>query len=217
MGEHSFVDVASKVIGAVGVLKELPRTGWLLRGVPSAVAETVAAHSFESAIIAFLLSLEFKRGCGLEVDPLKASLIALFHDIGEAYIGDIVKRASRLIGESVKDELELKVIEEEYGGSSPVYSIVKEYVSRESLEARVARLAESLSTLVQSYRYVASGYMAVCEILTSMYEKLRRDAEEFSSECVARLFELVDLLMERDDIFGKCYQVAGSPEVTEAR
>jgi 5'-deoxynucleotidase YfbR-like HD superfamily hydrolase len=37
-------------------LKNLPRIGWLLEGVPQTFAENVAEHTFEVMIISYLIS-----------------------------------------------------------------------------------------------------------------------------------------------------------------
>jgi putative hydrolase of HD superfamily len=70
-----------KFISEVNRLKEIPRTGWILRRVKN--AETIAGHTFGLTILAYLLgrmgNLNIKR----------AIKIALFHDFCEVYAGDI--------------------------------------------------------------------------------------------------------------------------------
>ncbi|WP_457743107.1 HD domain-containing protein, partial [Thermococcus sp.] len=74
----------------LGNLKRLPRTGWLLRGVPN--PESIADHSFRVALITLFLADELKAR-GVEVNTEKALKIALLHDIGETRITDIPKSA----------------------------------------------------------------------------------------------------------------------------
>ena len=62
-------------------LKQMPRTGWVLREVKN--PETVAEHTFRLAIISWL-SAE-KRNFNVK----RAILIALFHDLCEVFAGDI--------------------------------------------------------------------------------------------------------------------------------
>jgi putative hydrolase of HD superfamily len=65
-------------------LKNLPRTGWVLRGAPR---ESVAEHTYGTAIIALMLSRMEKLSQKEEHALLR---IALLHDIHEARIGDLV-------------------------------------------------------------------------------------------------------------------------------
>jgi len=70
-------------------LKNLPRTGWVLRKAPR---ESVAEHTYGTAIIALLLS----RMEGLPAKDEHALLrIALLHDLHEARIGDLVPSQKR--------------------------------------------------------------------------------------------------------------------------
>lgn len=65
-------------------LKRLFRQGWLKRGVPESSCESVADHSFGVALLALLLA-PAREG----VDRERAVLMALVHELGEAYAGDI--------------------------------------------------------------------------------------------------------------------------------
>ena len=62
-------------------LKELRRVGWVLMGVEK--AETVASHTFRLAIFAWLMAKKMR------LNAERAMKIALFHDLCEAYAGDI--------------------------------------------------------------------------------------------------------------------------------
>jgi len=80
------------------------------QGVPCALAETVAEHSYLASLIALDLSSRLKSR-GINIDPLKTASLALVHDVAEAFIGDIAKTFDKLTGE-VKTEVELRVAEE---------------------------------------------------------------------------------------------------------
>ena len=47
--------LSPELIEAIGRLKEVPRTGWLDRGIPADETESVADHSFGVALLAWLL------------------------------------------------------------------------------------------------------------------------------------------------------------------
>lgn len=63
-------------------LKRLFRQGWLKRGIPEELCESVAEHSFGVAMLALLVPAE-------GVDRGRALLLALVHELGETYAGDI--------------------------------------------------------------------------------------------------------------------------------
>ena len=69
-------------------LKGIPRTGWLDRGIPPRQVESVADHSLGVALLAWASAVE-RQSQGLEIDPARVALLAIFHDLGEAETGDI--------------------------------------------------------------------------------------------------------------------------------
>lgn len=65
----------------MGLLERLPRAGWLVAGIDH--PESVAEHSFRTAIIGYLLaSME-------GADPARTALLCLFHDTQESRTGDV--------------------------------------------------------------------------------------------------------------------------------
>ena len=154
-------------------LKSTPRSGWMLRGVPAAIAESIAEHLSESAILALLLSDRIRER-GVAVDAYLAAAIAVVHDAAEAFVGDVVKRMADMIGKDVKERAELLSLQEEGLGGSSLYRLVSLYVKQDSVEARVAKVAETLSTLIQAVRYYETGYRWVSEIACSSYLSLKK-------------------------------------------
>jgi len=83
-------------------LKNLPRTGWILRGAPR---ESVAEHVYGTAMIALLLSRMEKLSAKDEHTLLR---IALLHDLHEARIGDLVpSQKARIKPDEAKVEREM--------------------------------------------------------------------------------------------------------------
>lgn len=68
-------------------LKSMPRTGWLDRGVPATIAESVGDHSLGVALLAWACATQ-RQAEGLTIDPIRVLLLALVHDLPEADIGD---------------------------------------------------------------------------------------------------------------------------------
>jgi len=152
-------------------LSNLARTGWMLRGVPSQLAETVSNHSFIAGVVAFELAT-YLRSRGYKVDPYKAAVIALLHDMGESLIGDIPKVAG--IGDA-KREAEARAV-----ASLPVSEdakrLITEFEEGASDEAAIARIAELAATWIMGVYYERLGYR-VEEII----ESSRRGIEKIAA------------------------------------
>ncbi len=142
-------------------LKRVPRTGWLLRGVPPSAAENVAAHSHTMTILSYLLAKQASE----EVDLTRLLLMALIHDLPEAVIGDIPISAQRADpafreakekAEDVAMETILNTLPEEI--RLQLQNIWKEYLRGETLEARLVEGADRLATAVHAVELIKSGY-----------------------------------------------------------
>jgi len=142
-------------------LASLARTGWMLRGVPSQLAETVSNHSFIAGVVAFELAIHLSDK-GYQVDPYKAVAMALLHDVGEALIGDIPKVAG--IGDA-KREAEAKAVAS-LPLSEEAKRLIAEFEEGGSNEAAVARIAELAATWIMGVYYEGLGYR-VEEIIES--------------------------------------------------
>lgn len=168
----------------VEALSNLSRTGWMLRGVPHGLAETVAEHSFHASIIALEVSLRLRdRGC--RIDPYKAAAIALVHDLGEAVIGDIPRTAS--LGEA-KRGAELEAV-----SKLPVHvgikGLIGDFESTGSLEGFIARVSELLATVMKASRYRALGYERVAEIEANVMASVKGMLE--GGPCRGELLEAI--------------------------
>ncbi|MBP1357105.1 MAG: HD family hydrolase [Sulfolobus sp.] len=131
--------------------KNLVRTGWMQRGIPPSLGETVAQHCWEAGVLAYYLGTKLKEK-GIFVSPERASSIALFHDIGESILGDLPKWASEKIED--KEEVELEAIKE-LGVDENLFI---EYKEAKTLEGKIAKLSDRLSTYLQALRYSKLGY-----------------------------------------------------------
>ncbi|BCU68224.1 phosphohydrolase [Sulfolobales archaeon HS-7] len=124
--------------------KNLIRTGWMQRGVPPALGETVAEHSFEAAILTLNICISLKD---INVNCDRASTLALLHDVGEVLLGDIPKWASERIQE--KDNVEFEALL----GLGVPKEYAKELKERSTYEAKLAKLGDIISSIIQAIRY----------------------------------------------------------------
>src|SRR2546428_12337786 len=85
-------------------LKNLGRTGWMLRGLPAGT-ESVAAHSFGVSVTAMMLCDELAAR-GTVVDMERLLRMALLHDWSEARMGDLPKTATDYFGADARKRAE---------------------------------------------------------------------------------------------------------------
>ncbi len=123
----------------VGMLKKTPRTGYQFLG---SGRESVAEHSFRTAVIGYLLSQQ-EQGA----DTYKVTLMCLFHDFHEARTGDhnyVNKKYVKVDeGRAVHD------LCEDLPFGDEIKSLTREFNEAESLEARISRDADQLDLILE--------------------------------------------------------------------
>ena len=169
----------AKYLYEAGQLKRVKRSGWWIAGVKD--PESVAEHSFRTAVIAYILAQ-------LEgADPEKATLMALFHDIGEARTNDLHRIARRYVNwENVEKKViqdQSKRLPDEIG--KRVTSILSEFEQAVSREAQVVRDADVLECLIQAREYQALGYKDVADWISNAQVALVTDsAKRIATQCL---------------------------------
>lgn len=71
------------VFRTIQELKRVRRTGWIDRGVPLAEVESVADHSYLTALIAWMASIDDPA-----LDSDRVLKLAMVHDLAESIVGD---------------------------------------------------------------------------------------------------------------------------------
>ncbi|MBI4038700.1 HD family hydrolase [Candidatus Daviesbacteria bacterium] len=131
--------------------KELPRQGFIALGFKRNEADSVAAHSFTTALLSYFLAKQLQKD-GAEIDPDKVLKMALVHDIGETIVGDVGTFVKGMAGGVFKDieEEGVKALVEGLDSKEEIIKLVEEYNDRTSLEARVVKAADNLDALAQA-------------------------------------------------------------------
>ncbi len=131
--------------------KELPRQGFIAMGFKRNEADSVAAHSFATALLAYFLAKELKKQ-GQKIDPDKVLKMALVHDIGETIVGDVGTFVKGMAGGVFKgiEEEGVKALVSELDSKDEILDLVSEYNGRKTLEARVCKVADNLDALAQA-------------------------------------------------------------------
>lgn len=132
-------------------LKQMPRTGWLQRGVPH--AENVAAHSYGVC----LTTLALIEAISQPFAVARVMAMATLHDLPESMTSDIPSPAKRFMGDpNIKVKMERAALLEmtddvPFGGSWR--ALWEEYVAAESAEAKLVHDADKIDLFLQALTY----------------------------------------------------------------
>jgi putative hydrolase of HD superfamily len=123
----------------VGMLKKTPRTGYQFLGSGE---ESVAEHSFRTAVIGYILALQEPQA-----DSGKTTLMCLFHDLHEARTGDRNYVNKRYV--TVDERSAIHDLVGETPFADEIISIIREFNAGETLEARISRDADQLDLIME--------------------------------------------------------------------
>jgi putative hydrolases of HD superfamily len=129
-------------------LADLPRTGWLLRGVRP--CESIADHSFGVAFLSMLL-VDAMRAEGLEVDGERVLRMALVHDAAEARTGDVPMPNKTERMTAALHELEATLIRDLLPAA--LHETWAAVETGDSLEARVVKAADKAQMMIKALSY----------------------------------------------------------------
>jgi len=162
-------------------LKDTPRKGWLTAGVSLAEVETVAEHSHETAVIAFVLAA-LEGG-----DPYRAAGIAVLHDMQETRTTDFDYVVRQYVTKASDEAVAADQVE---GVPSPVaealLGVVAEHSGGSTLEAQCAIDADRLSCLVQGVWYRRQGHRDAQELIDNMARAVKTPSGKVLAEAALR-------------------------------
>jgi putative hydrolase of HD superfamily len=148
-----------------GFLKQLPRQGWLLAGVPS--PESVADHSWRVGVLAYLIA--HQEGANAD----HAAVLGMFHDFPEVRTGDVPSVGKPYVGTAPAHD----VIADQTAVLPPklaahIVGLVDEHEAAKTAaatpEARCSRDADKLDCLLQALTYGRAGNGQVGPWVSSM-------------------------------------------------
>lgn len=131
--------------------KELPRQGFIALGFKRNEADSVAAHSWTTAMLVYMIATELKKN-GEKVDVDRAIKMAMFHDMAETIVGDVgtfVKGMAKGAFAPIEEE-GLKWLVADLPTRDEMVELVEEYMERKTLEARICKVADNLDALAQA-------------------------------------------------------------------
>ena len=154
-------------------LKQLYRQGWLKRGIPKENCESVADHSFGTALLAMLIA----DALFSQLNKERLLRMALIHDLGEVYVGDITPDD----GISSKEKLEreraavFQICEKLPDGDQYMY-LWEEFMLNQSPEAIFIHQIDRLEMGLQAGIYQAEGYDGMQEFFESARKAIKNPA-----------------------------------------
>lgn len=170
-------------------LKQIYRQGWLRRGVPPQRCESIAEHSFGVALLVLWLGQSWPD---LNVD--KAVRMALLHDLGEVYAGDIIP--SDGVSEAEKHRREAEAVERilsRLADGQGFIDLWDEFETGVSAEARFVRQIDRLEMGLQAAIYQRQGLIEGDEFYASARQALS------DPKLTALLDEIQTIAQSHDD------------------
>jgi putative hydrolase of HD superfamily len=163
-----------ETLNELNTLKELPRIGWIIRGIPQTQAESIAEHSASLLWLAVttlpLLEEDIKNnpslGTNQGVDVRKILEMVAVHDLPEVKTGDIDKQGAINFGPTfsqIKHKGETQSFKNIISNfSKPIYDrlhlVWKEYQKGESLEAKYVHQLDRIDAAIQALTYIDMGH-----------------------------------------------------------
>ena len=181
----------TKVVNeTIRILKNIPRTGWLQRGIPPSIAETVAEHSFEVSSILATIAMH----TGEPLDTKKILLMGIIHDWVESVAGDIPRSLTRKLGKETKKVTEKRIMQElsAISGFPEVFKLFEEYEEQRTQESIVAKAADLIATLRQAIEYAEMNYR-VDDIIDSCQKELDDIMKKIKDDSIIRLLKNLTL------------------------
>jgi len=157
----------AKYVFEAGMLKRVARSGWWAENVGN--PESVADHSFRTAVIAFMLAR--MEGLG-EAGANRICTAAVFHDMHETRLLDLNKITARYI--TVGGELERRV-EGDQAKNLPyeVRSAVLGALKLSATEKALLKDADYLECAFQAKEYSDSGYKGLDAWIDNIAARLK--------------------------------------------
>ncbi len=136
-------------------LKHLFRQGWLQHGIPRERCESVAEHSFGVA----LLSLMLADASYPELNVEKVLRLALLHDFGEIYAGDLTPQHNVSVQEKAQRERQaIMRVFQNFPNGQDYLETWEDYEHGSSPEARLVRQVDRLEMGLQAAVYEREGF-----------------------------------------------------------
>ncbi len=146
----------------VGMLKRTPRTGYQFLG---SGGESVADHSFRTAVIGYVLASQVP-----DANAGKVVRMCLFHDLPEARTGDHNYVNKKYVNVNEESALCDQVRGLPFGDE--IIALTQEFNTQDTLEARLAKDADQLDLILELKEQLDLGNSGAREWLSFAVQRL---------------------------------------------
>lgn len=157
-------------------LKRVPRSGFAFLGSGK---ESVAEHSFSTAMIAYLLT-EIEP----DADPLRLITMCLVHDLPESRIGDLNYLQKHYV--TADESAAIKDFSDDLPLGKTISDLLAEFNRGESLEARLAGDADQLALIVELKALSDIGFKPPQKWLPYVMDRLKTSAGKTLAQEIVR-------------------------------
>ncbi len=147
------------------ILKEIPRSGYQFLG---AGKESVAEHTFTTAMIAFVMSQ-----IESDVDALKLISMCLVHDLAEARTGDLNTVHKQYV--TADEPRAVRDISKNLPFGSSISELITEFNAGQTREAELANDADQLALILDLKSLVDIGYQPPNKWLPHVLGRLKTE------------------------------------------
>ncbi len=158
----------------VGMLKRTPRTGFQFLG---SGAESVAEHSFRTAMIGYTLAQ-----LDGQVDVGRVLQLCLFHDIPEARTGDLNYVNKKYVKADESQAIEDLAQQLPFGAD--YRATLQEFIGKQSREALLAHDADQLEMVLSLKEYKDLGNRYADEWYPFSLQRLQTEAAKQLAETI---------------------------------
>jgi putative hydrolase of HD superfamily len=175
-----------KILNILDTALNIPRVGWVQRGVPKDIAESVGEHELLTSYLTLIICSEARR-LGTSIDLGKCLSMALIHDAHETLIGNVGNDVRSIINDW--REIEVKVFES-LGLPGELNEYFREYRYGLSVEGKLVNIADKLATFIRACKYATIGY-DMRELINNYEESINRLITELPSNMGKVIQELI--------------------------
>jgi putative hydrolases of HD superfamily len=139
------------------ILDRIPRSGWMLRGVPE--PESISEHNWHVAFLVWALGPQVPG-----LDLLRALELAMVHDLAEVRLGDLPRTAGHYLAPEARHQAEARALEELLAPlGERAATLYGEYRARETPEARFVAACDKLQLMLKVALYEQWGAGGLAE------------------------------------------------------
>lgn len=132
-------------------LDRVPRSGYILRGVPE--PESVTEHSWHVLFLVWVLGSRIP-----EIDLQRAMAMALIHDLAEVRLGDLPRTSAHYFPPQAKEVAESAAMAEILAPlPEESRDLYEEYGARQTAEAKLVKACDKLQLMIKVFVYETWG------------------------------------------------------------